>query len=64
MALCKECAFYSEAIDNLNREFNDVGNPENHYCPMYQDAIPKGVFNGEKDCKFFEMEGKDNGLQA
>ena len=58
MALCKNCAFYSETIDELNRDFNDVGDVDNHYCPMYQDAIPEGVFNGEKNCEFYEEKQK------
>lgn len=54
MASCKDCSFYSETIDELNRNFNDVGDVHNHYCPMYQDAIPAGVFNGAKSCEFYE----------
>lgn len=64
MASCKNCAFYSEAVDTLGRDFNDVGNADNHYCPMYDDAIPEGVFNGEKNCEYFEKEVKGNGLHT
>ena len=53
MASCDKCLFYSVENDELNRDFNDVGDPDNHYCPMYRDEIPEGVFNGEKDCEFF-----------
>lgn len=54
MAFCKGCAFYTESFDNLNRDFNDVGDEQNHYCPMYQDAIPDGVYDGEKECQYYE----------
>lgn len=54
MAYCKGCLFYSESVDELNRDNNDVGNPEDHFCNMYTDAIPDGVYNGSKDCEFYE----------
>lgn len=53
MASCKKCEFYSQQTDELNRAFNDVGNPANHYCPMYQDAIPEGVYEGNGDCEYY-----------
>ena len=56
MASCSKCAYYSETIDELQRNFNDVGPTGNHYCPMYPDAIPDGVFNGPKDCVFFDAK--------
>lgn len=59
MASCEKCLFYSEAVDELNRDFNDIGNGNNHYCPMYQDAIPNGIFEGEKDCQHYtDKEGE------
>ena len=58
MESCSKCALYSETIDNLNRDFNDVGDINNHYCPMYQDAIPEGVYNGAKDCEFYEPKAE------
>lgn len=53
MGSCKDCLFYSAHIDNLNRDFNDVGNEKEHFCPMYMDAIPDGIFEGEKDCPYY-----------
>jgi hypothetical protein len=53
MGLCKRCLFYSENIDNLNRDFNDVGNENEHFCPMYTDAIPDGIYDGNKDCQYY-----------
>lgn len=58
MASCKDCMFYSEHIDELNRNFNDIGDPSNHYCPMYQDAIPDGIFDGVKECEFYQEKGE------
>ena len=58
MALCKNCLFYSEGFDELNRDFNDIGNPEEHFCSMYRDAIPDGVYNGVKDCEYYEEKGE------
>lgn len=58
MASCETCLFYSKTIDELNRDFNDVGDIDNHYCPMYEDAIPDGIFEGFKDCpRYMAKEG-------
>ena len=54
MALCSKCMFYSSENDNLNRDFNDTGSEEEHFCIMYTDAIPEGIYNGPKDCEFYE----------
>jgi hypothetical protein len=53
MALCSECLFYDLVIDDINRSFNDIDAITNHFCSMYADMIPNGVFNGPKDCTFF-----------
>ena len=54
MAYCKGCLFYSESVDEQGIDFNDVGNPEEHFCSMYIDAIPDGVYNGSKECDYYE----------
>lgn len=61
MESCKTCALYSPVIDELGRDFNDVGDINNHYCPMYQDAIPEGIFDGQKDCEFHEPKENERG---
>ena len=61
MASCKTCALYSHVIDELGRDFNDVGDINNHYCPMYQDEIPGGVYDGQKDCEFYEQNENERG---
>lgn len=63
MESCKNCVFYSQSIDELSRDYNDVDPVSNHYCPMYQDAISDGVFDGKTKCEFFERRSKD-GLQS
>jgi hypothetical protein len=50
--------FYSETIDELNREFNDIGDENNHYCMMYQDMIPNGVYEGKKECLYYTEKEK------
>lgn len=65
MALCKECRLYSVTIDDLRRNYNDIGNEDDHFCMMYEDAIPEGMYNGPKDCPYFETtEVKQNGMQS
>ena len=59
MGSCKDCALYSEHFDNLNRDFNDIGNENDHFCMMYQDFIPFGIYDGNKDCEYYtEKENK------
>ena len=58
MASCKDCRYYSQDIDTLNQTFNDIGNEDAHFCVMWEDEIPIGVYNGVKSCEFFvEKEG-------
>lgn len=54
MAFCDKCIFYSKSYDEQNIDFNDIGDTNSHFCPMYQDEIPDGVFNGGNDCEYFE----------
>lgn len=56
MGSCKECAYYSKTIDDLNRSFNDVGKESNHYCMMWNDAVPEGAYEGTKECTFYETK--------
>ena len=57
MALCKQCVFYIESIDELGRDFNDIGDEQDHFCLMYDDAIPECVFYGNENCPFYEPKG-------
>lgn len=57
MGLCDNCTIYSKRADEFNRDFNDVGAVSNHYCIMYRDAIPDGIYDGNNDCEYFEEKG-------
>ena len=61
MALCNKCRFFTEAYDELNRDFNDIGDPDNHYCPMYQDAIPNEIYYSGKNCEYFTDTKNEQG---
>lgn len=58
MESCKTCLLYSEHYDNLHRDYNDVGNESEHFCSMYQDHMPDGVFDGKKPCEFYMEKGE------
>ena len=58
MESCKTCLLYSEHYDNLHRDYNDVGNESEHFCSMYQDHMPDGVFDGKKPCEFYMDKGE------
>lgn len=67
MAKCRGCFNYSQLDDDMRRVWNDdVGpdyDPDAHFCLMYEDGIPKGVYNSSKDCRFYKpkdfYESKD-----
>ena len=61
MESCKTCALYSEHYDNFYQDFNDVGDVNDHFCPMYQAGIPDGIFEDKKDCEYYER-GSDHVL--
>ena len=54
MGLCKSCSLYSEHYDNLSRDFNDIGDENNHFCPMYENGMPEQIFAGNGDCDYYE----------
>lgn len=54
MANCKNCVFYSQSGDELQRAHDDVlkvGREENdrHFCFAYV-PIPDGVYESGKEC--------------
>ena len=61
MALCDNCLFYREDYDEFRQNYDDtekVGdNTIKHYCPMYDDNIPNGIFYGGENCEFFDERG-------
>ena len=59
MASCsKKCFVYNKEWDDFRARYNDIG-PENaHFCDMYDGPIPDGIFDGPKECPFFESKDK------
>lgn len=57
MALCSKCLFYRKEYDEYWQGLDDVvkkGDTKlKHHCPMYDSQIPDGMFNGDKDCKYY-----------
>jgi hypothetical protein len=61
MALCKDCLFYSEEYDGARQTGVDVvvvdnPDPEQHFCPMYDNHIPFDIFYSNGNCEFYEKE--------
>jgi hypothetical protein len=58
MRLCSKCRFYSREYDEGRQEWDDVvkigDDTELHHCPMYEDHIPKEIYDGDADCVFYE----------
>jgi hypothetical protein len=57
MALCDNCAFMDERYDTFRQNYNDAvpidNTVEQHFCPMYDDHIPNGIYYGDSDCSFY-----------
>ena len=67
MADCsKKCFIYRKDYDDLWQCHNDVlyvdekGShvKESHVCYMYDEFIPDGIFDGPKECPYFEDKAK------
>ena len=57
MTDCRKCLFYSEEYDKMKQTWNDVSvvgdnTDDRHFCEAFE-PIPKGVFEGQKECKKF-----------
>lgn len=56
--LCDKCANYSKQEDEFRQEYvdkivlDDKGR-EQHFCPMYDDHIPSGIYYDGESCPFF-----------
>lgn len=59
MESCKTCEYYSESYDEMCRDMNDTGGENEHYCVMYDNAIPEGVFEGVAKCKYYTAKGNE-----
>jgi hypothetical protein len=51
--------FYDKDIDEMGQRGNDIGPEDAHFCDMYDGAIPKGIFDGPKKCRYYmdKMDG-------
>ena len=59
MASCSEkCFIYNKDFDELGEAWNDIGPEDSHFCAMYYDRIPDGIFDGPKKCPFFEDKAR------
>lgn len=59
MASCsKKCAIYDRNYDEFRQLYNDIWPKDAHFCDMYDDRIPDGVFDGPKDCPYFADKEK------
>lgn len=58
MALCDSCLFFDERYDKFRQDYNDavpIGEDlEQHFCPMYDDNIPNGIYYNNADCEFYQ----------
>lgn len=57
MALCNKCRFMDERYDKFRQDYNDVivegDNVEEHFCIMYNDHIPNGIYYDNEDCDYY-----------
>lgn len=64
MASCKTCQYYTEQMETLGTNWNDIGEIDNHYCVMWSGAIPDGIYDGVKDCEYYEEKEVSENVQA
>lgn len=55
MASCKECLFYNQEYSDFVALHEDSTaekeKPKAHFCQIYADGIPDGIWNGKESCK-------------
>lgn len=60
MALCSKCVFYDERYDGFRQDYNDAvpttDSRLQHFCPMYDDNIPNGIYYDNEDCPFYQSK--------
>lgn len=59
MVLCDNCVFYKKEYDSFRQNYDDIVDGDKrtkHYCPMYDDHIPHGIFYNGDDCPFHEAK--------
>lgn len=53
MGYCKNCIIYNRNYDELQIDYNDIDEQGLHFCPVYENGIKAGVYEGLKDCESF-----------
>lgn len=60
MALCDNCTFMDKRYDQFRQDYNDAvptnEKLEQHFCPMYEDHIPNGIYYSGDNCQFFDAK--------
>ena len=56
--LCDTCLNYNEGTDDFRQKFDDQividgDGREQHFCPMYDDHIPHGIYHEGEDCEWY-----------
>lgn len=63
MALCSKCTFMNKQYDEFRQDYNDaivVGNTTvEHFCPMYDDHIPNGIYYKGEKCEYYMEKQTD-----
>lgn len=58
MALCDTCAFMDERYDEFRQAYNDsapiADKQTPHFCLMYDDSIPNGIYYEDGECKYYQ----------
>lgn len=49
--------FMDNRYDQFRQDYNDAvatdSRKEQHFCPMYDDHIPNGIYYGNDNCEFY-----------
>ena len=68
---CDTCMNYRKEFDEFRQQFDDIividnTRPEPHFCPMYDNRIPDGIYYNGDTCEFYidEKEPQHNEMQT
>lgn len=53
MEYCKSCEFYDNEYDEYRQAYNDIGDPNEHFCLSYINYIPKGIREDKEECPYY-----------
>lgn len=56
--ICNNCFHFRKEYDEFRQQYVDMivvdnTEPEQHFCPMYDDHIPNEIYYADHDCEFF-----------